>query len=1140
MKYNPMKNIFALMIPLAILLSGCAPEELMNNDSEFIEGRIFTASFEQETTRTYIENGNLLRWNEGDQISIFDGNTLNRQYQFDGETGDNGGTFSIVSKPFGTGNDLDCHYALYPYESDVKISENGVITTTLPAEQSYAENSFGLKSNTMVAITKNLDDTFLKFKNVGGFLKLQLYGKDVTVKTITLTGNSDEKLAGQASITPSYGQDPTIVMASDATQSITLNCGEDGVKIGESAESATDFWIVVPPVTFENGFKITITDINGSTFTKSTSNKIAIELNIIRPMTAFEVEIEKIPNNQIWYTSSNGAIVAPYNVNGFDAEIESNVYEDGKGIITFKGDITTIGDDAFGNRSYLTSIVLPNSVTTIGIRAFDNCSSLTNVTIPNNVTTIKTCAFNGCQRLTNITIPNSVTDIENGVFAYCQDLKEFQGKFASDGGRCLIKDNAIIAYANASGTEYTIPNNVTTILSGTFIYSPLIEITIPDNVTTIQPSAFICPNLKTIKGKYATADGRFYIIDGAIKIYAPYGLSHCIIPDSVTNIEYGTFVGKCTSLTIPESVTEISFNAFKNNINLTDIYCQAVTPPTAVFNYNSWDAFPGNANIYVPVESVMEYRKAAGWKNYADRIVAFDYDKGEAVISSNIIYYTSVDGNIVTPYNTGRYVFGAEIVSNTYENGLGIIKFDRDVLSIGWSSFKWCNTLKSIVIPDSVTEIESYAFYECSNLTSVTIGNKVTSIGDDAFRYCSNITSVNISDIESWCNIKFNNSSSNPLQRECNLYIGGTLLTNLVIPNSVTSICDYAFCYCLSLTSVTIPDSVTSIGTEAFYFCKNLKSLTIGNNVTTIGNEAFLSCASLTNVTIGNSVTQIGDSAFACCDNLESVKIPESMVMVGETAFYLCENLRKFEGKFASADGRCLIVDGVLNSFAPAEVTEYNIPYGVTTIGTRAFYYCQKITKVTMPDSVTSIGDYAFQDCKNLSIVTIGNKVTTIGEYAFEYCTSLTSVIIPDSVTSIGSYALHSCMNLTNVVIGKNTTFLGQGVLYDCDNLTSVTMGDNVTTIEYNAFYDCDKLTTITIPASVTSIASYAFANCDKLTAIYCKSSTPTEVSYPQYWHAFDNNSSGCKIYVPQSSVNAYKMANGWSDYASNIVGYNF
>ena len=282
-----MKKYFSLIFLLTILFSGCNQEELLNNQSTISESRTFTASFEQNESRTYIEEGNLLRWTEGDQISLFEGNTLNRQYQFDGKTGDNSGTFSLVVKPFGTGNDLTAHYAVYPYTSDIKITETGVITATIPTEQFYAENSFGLGANTMVAVTENLDDTFLKFKNVGGYLKLQLYGNDVTVKTITLTGNNNEKLSGQATITSVYGEEPTISMADDATETITLNCGE-GIKIGSTTETATTFWLAIPPTTFEKGFKIVVINSANQEFSKSTSNNIVINRNIIKPMAAFE------------------------------------------------------------------------------------------------------------------------------------------------------------------------------------------------------------------------------------------------------------------------------------------------------------------------------------------------------------------------------------------------------------------------------------------------------------------------------------------------------------------------------------------------------------------------------------------------------------------------------------------------------------------------------------------------------------------------------------------------------------------------------------------------------------------------------------------------------------------------------------
>ena len=200
-----------------------------------------------------------------------------------------------------------------------------------------------------------------------------------------------------------------------------------------------------------------------------------------------------------------------------------------------------------------------------------------------------------------------------------------------------------------------------------------------------------------------------------------------------------------------------------------------------------------------------------------------------------------------------------------------------------------------------------------------------------------------------------------------NTYIDGVGVIEFNAP--ITTIGDYAFYYCDSLTSVTIGDSVTRIGEWAFCNCSSLTSVTIGDSVTTIGNYAFNGCESLTSVTIGDSVTTIGDYAFQYCSSLTSVTIPDSVTTIGEAAFCECSSLQEFNGKFASEDGRCLIVDGTLNSFAPAGLTEYTIPDSVTTIGDWAFDCCESLTNVTIPDSVTTIGVQAFYDCSSLTSV---------------------------------------------------------------------------------------------------------------------------------------------------------------------------
>ena len=236
-------------------------------------------------------------------------------------------------------------------------------------------------------------------------------------------------------------------------------------------------------------------------------------------------------------------------------------------------------------------------------------------------------------------------------------------------------------------------------------------------------------------------------------------------------------------------------------------------------------------------------------------------------------------------------------------------------------------------------------------------------------------------------------------------------------------------------------------------------------------------------------VTSIGDKAFYECSSLTSVTIPDSVTSIGDKAFYMCSSL-----------------------------TSVLMSNGTKTIGDRAFAFCGSMTDFTIPNSVTLILDYAFARCNSLTSITIGNSVTSIGTYAFRYCSSLKSITIPDSVQKIGEFAFE-----------------------ECSMLTSITIGNGVTSIGYMTFKGCSSLTSVIIPDSVTSIGNGAFADCTSLTSVYCKPATPpTAVLVGDEWNVFNNNASERKIYVPLNSVDAYKAARYWSDYASYIVGYNF
>ncbi len=324
----------------------------------------------------------------------------------------------------------------------------------------------------------------------------------------------------------------------------------------------------------------------------------------------------------------------------------------------------------------------------------------------------------------------------------------------------------------------------------------------------------------------------------------------------------------------------------------------------------------------------------------------------------------------------------------------------------------------------------------------------------------------------------------------------------------LTEIGEYAFGWCYSLTSVTIPDSVTTIGQNAFFVCESLTSVTIPDSVTSIGELAFATCSSLTSVTIGDSVTEIGMGAF-----------------------YHCTSLTEFTGKFAEDNGRILVVDGVLIAFAPAGITEYNIPDSVTTIGGFAFGWCYSLTSVTIGDSVTTIGQYAFYDCDSLTSVNIPDSVTIIGFSAFENCDSLTSVTIPDSVTTIGERAFYYCTSLTSVTIGNSVTTIGNYAFYECYNLTSVTIGDSVTTIGEGAFSYCSSLTSVTIPNSVTEIGQYAFYDCTSLISVTIPDSV-TEIGE----YAFCGCTNLISVNIPDSVTTIGYGAFGWCDSLTSVT----
>ncbi len=380
--------------------------------------------------------------------------------------------------------------------------------------------------------------------------------------------------------------------------------------------------------------------------------------------------------------------------------------------------VTAIGDDAFENRSSLTSITIPDSVTSIGNGAFDRCTGLTEIIIPSSVNAVGDGAFCNCTGLTEITIPNSVTSIGNSAFSGCTGLTSI---IIPDG----VTSIGNYAFSRCSGlTSVVIPDSVTSIREWAFAHcTGLINIVIPDSVTSIGHAAFYeCTGLTSI----VIPDSVTSIREWAF--YRCTGLTSIVISDSVTSIGDCVFFG-CTgftSIVIPDSVTSIGDSAFSDCTRLTSV----VIPDsvTSIGNY-AFSGCTGLTSIKVDLSNPV----------YTSRDESGNEINGIIEIAS--MELISGCNNTIIPdgvTSIGEWAFG-------YCTGLTSIIIPDSVTSIGEQAFHGCMGLTSIVIPDSVISIGNYAF-AYTGLTSIVISDSVTSIGVQAFSNCIGLTSVVIPD----------------------------------------------------------------------------------------------------------------------------------------------------------------------------------------------------------------------------------------------------------------------------------------------------------------------------------------------------------------------------------------------------------
>ena len=684
-------------------------------------------------------------------------------------------------------------------------------------------------------------------------------------------------------------------------------------------------------------------------------------------------------------------------------------------------------------------------VTAIGEKALAELSGITKIVVGENVKTIDTRAFYACPNLVELTIPASVTSIGNQITYKSNNLTTvyYDSSFVPDSASSFLKQ-ASITHVVFNGTS--VPSRI------------LIGCTNIQKVT-------IGKNVKSINGDYSS---------------------------------YGAFHG-CTAL------TEV---VFEENSQLTSI---------------GRDAFYG---------------------------------------CTSLTTVTFAEGSQLT--RIGSYAFyGCTSLTS--------IEIPDSVTSIGGYAFRDCTSLASIEIPDSVTSIGGYAFYGCTSLTSIKIPDSVTSISEWAFCECTSLKSIYITDLAAWCAIKVVDSYSNPLHYGADLYIDGKKATDITIPDSVSSIRNYAFYGCTSLASIEIPDSVSSIGDYAFFNCTSLASIEIPDSVTSIGFCTFKDCTSLksiyitdlaawcaikvdgsysnplqyradlyidgkkaTDITIPDSVSSIRNYAFYGCTSLASIEIPDSVSSIGDYAFYDCTSLARIEIPDSVTSIGKSVFSGC-TSLESVYIIDLAAWCGIDFDGRISNPLCNgadlyiggnKATDIVIPDSVSSIRNYAFSGYTSLESIEIPDSVTSIGSSAFRNCISLTSITIPDSVTSIGYDAFFNCTSLESVYIidlaawcgidfdGRISNPLCNGAdLYIGGNkATDIVIPDSVSSIRNYAFSGYTSLESIEIPDSVTSIGSSAFRDCTSLKRIDYAGTT-AQWNTIEKGNNWNYNVTGCTVY---------------------------
>lgn len=945
-------------------------------------------------------------------------------------------------------------------------------------------------------------------------------------------------------------------------------------------------------VTFEAG-ETPLSIDGGSSTTGAFSKTSLIELVIPERAVLSDYTfygIETLTSVQLPYTFTS---VPNYLFDGCKSLSSVSFAKEGE-----KSRLSTIGDYAF-RYTALKEIDLPESLTSIGKNAFYGVTGLTEIYIPKNVAVIGSSAFsympalkivqfadgisvnkidtyvfNNNYELKTISLPESVTTIASSAFTNDYKLESV----VLPGGLISIGSSA---FKNTYALETIIlPETLVSIDSSAFNGSGLKSVTIPSKVASIGASAFAYSDIETITFEQKTeikVKDKTELVGELSSIgnwaFESTRLRSFVFPVTKASLTLGSSLFEGCNLlktvTLSKSVTNIT-DVFTDNIYIEEfivaadsehfrvsedfpiIYNKEGNAIRLVYKSIMFDESDPDAGVYTIASNIEEIgAKAFDRQTYITKLIIpasvksiGDYAFKDLVNLETVEFLAnsklktlgaSAFYNCVSLKSINIPEGVTDIGNYTFQNCLSLenIVLPSTLKTIGYSAFENCASLKSVTLPEGLETIDYYAF-RYSGLESVKIPSTVTVINSDAFRY-TNIKSVNIesnfdvtfgsytfADNVKLATIKFEGLGVKKLGTY--MFTNCTALTSLTLPESLEVISEYAF-QNTALSSVTIPASVKRIA----------KDSTSSSEQT---SYAFANCVNLETIIFAENgnLERIGQYAFKNTPVLGDVVIPSTVkyldgyafqdsgitsVKLSDAAFgsSVFDNATRLSNVEFDANTTKL---GTYYMFSDAiALKSIDLPASITDMGSSTFAN-SGLEKFVLPAGVTIIKSSTFNGCAALSEVVLHDSLKEIQFSAFRATPMLKEITLPASLTTLGNTVFQQS-GLTSIVLPGKVRQLGNYAFDDCKDLESADI-QGVSTIGSEVFRNCEKLTSITIPETVTSISDYAFENCSF-----------TEIFIPESVVTIDEGAfAGCK------TLTEFKVAaNSLSFEARDGVLYN-